>query len=112
MKNRRIQRPSGLVLEEINETTIEWTFHSRLLGLVCGELQYSTDWDDGGWTITGLPSAPSEGLTIWLIPTPLMKAVEMIEKRIDAAEKELTKPSAQEVRRKAELESLFGSDSG
>ena len=108
MQNRRIQRSSGLVLEEINEATIDWSFQSRFLGRISGQLEYS-DWHGGGWSITGLPTTPSGGVTIWLIPIGLMEAVEMIEEKIDAAEKEAIKPSAQEERRKSELDSLFES---
>ena len=108
MKNRRIQRPSGLVLEEIDEATIDWSFQSRSLGQISGQLEYS-DWHGGGWSITGMPADSSGGVTIWLIPIGLIEAVEMIEEKIDAAEKELSKPSPQEARRRSELDSLFES---
>ena len=107
MRNRNTRRASGLVLEESDRQTIDWTYDSRTLGHLRGQLKY-TDVFDGGWSIQGLPSTRSGNTTIWLIPLPLMEAVKMIEERLDEAEIEAVRPDPKEERMKAELNELFG----
>ena len=105
MRNRTTQRDSGLVLEQTDRRTIDWAYDSKILGRVCGELEYS-DRFDGGWSITGLPAKTPGG--VWLIPLPLMEAVEMIEERLHEAERDATRPDPKEERMNAELNELFG----
>ena len=106
MRNRTTQRASGLVLQETDHRIIAWTYDSDILGQIRGELEYA-DAADHGWIITGLPSVPPLTVTFWLIPIPLMEAVEKIEERLQIAEREAGKASLEEERLKAELNELF-----
>ena len=106
MKNRTTRRASGLVLQEAGRGTIDWTYDSEKLGQVHGALEYSGGIDHG-WTITGLPKVGSVSVTFWVIPVPLMEAVEKIEERLQMAESEAVKLDTEEVRLEAELNELF-----
>ena len=107
MMNRTTRRDSGLVLEQTDQRTIDWAYDSKILGCVRGELEYSDSFD-GGWSITGLPAKTPEGVEFWLIPLPLMKAVDLIEERLREAERDATRPDPKEERMNAELNELFG----
>lgn len=106
MRNRTTRRASGLVLQEADRRMIDWTYYSEILGQIQGELEYSGGIDNG-WTIRGLPKVGSESVTFWVIPLPLMAAVEKIEERLQMAESEATKSDMEEVRLEAELNQLF-----
>ena len=106
MRNRTTRRASGLVLQETDHRIIDWTYDSDILGRIRGELEYA-DAVDRGWRITGLPSVPPLRVTFWLIPLPLMEAVEKIEEHLQMAEREAGKASLEEERLKAELNELF-----
>ena len=106
MMNRTTRRASGLVLQEAGRGMIDWTYDSATLGRIQGELEYSGGFD-GGWTITGLPKVGSVSVTFWVIPVPLMEAVERIEERIQTAESEAIRLNSEEVRLEAELNELF-----
>ena len=106
MRNRTTQRASGLVLQEADHRIIVWTYDSNILGPIRGELEYAGGVDNG-WIITGLPPIPPANVTFWVIPLPLMEAVEKIEERLQMAEREAGKPSPEEERLTAELNELF-----
>ena len=104
--NRTRRRASGLVLEEIDERTIDWTYDSDALGRVEGQLEYIGGSPEG-WTIRGLPTIPPNTVSFWLIPLGLMEAVEKIEEHLERAEREAALPTPEEKRRKAEMDDLF-----
>ena len=106
MRNRTTRRASGLVLQETGRRMIDWMYDSEILGQIQGELEYSGGIDNG-WTIRGLPQAGSVSVTFWVIPVPLMEAVEKIEERIEMAESHAIVFDSEEVRLEAELNELF-----
>lgn len=85
---------------------IDWTYDYEKFGQIQGELEYSGG-IDGGWTITGLPKVGSRSVTFWVIPVPLMEAVERVEERIQTAESEAIRSNSDEVRLEAGLNELF-----